>query len=73
MLKDKDGNLYPSNRDEEKVLHEENVLCPKCGKGHMVKRVASRGANKGNIFYGCSNYPRCKNLITIDEYNNLKK
>jgi len=73
MLKDKDGNLYPSNRDEEIKNEEENVICPKCMKGHMVKRVASRGANKGNIFYGCSNYPRCKNLITIEEYNNLKK
>ena len=73
MLKDKDGNLYPSNRDEEEIKEEEsNVICPKCGKGHMVKRVASRGKNKGNIFYGCSNYPRCKNLITIEEYNNLK-
>ncbi len=73
MLKDKDGNIYPSNRDEEEIKEEEsNVICPKCGKGHMVKRVASRGKNKGNVFYGCSNYPRCKNLITIEEYNNLK-
>ena len=73
MLKDKDGNIYPSNRDEEEIKEEEsNVICPKCGKGHMVKRVASRGKNKGSVFYGCSNYPRCKNLITIEEYNNLK-
>lgn len=74
MLKDKNGNLYPSNKlEEENKETSENVICPKCNKGHMVKRVASRGANKGNIFYGCSNYPRCKNLITIEEYNNLKK
>ena len=74
MLKDKDGNLYPSNRNEEEnVTETEEVICPKCNKGHMVKRVASRGANKGNVFYGCSNFPRCKNLITIEEYNNLKK
>ncbi len=76
MLKDKDGNLYPSNRDQEQKVtepEEEQIICPKCGKGHMVKRVASRGANKGKVFYGCSNFPRCKNMISVEEYNNLKK
>jgi ssDNA-binding Zn-finger/Zn-ribbon topoisomerase 1 len=34
-----------------------------------VKRVASKGRNKGNAFYGCSKYPRCR-FITAD-LNNL--
>lgn len=36
-------------------------LCLLCG-GRMVRRVASRGKHKGNPFYGCSNYPRCKGI-----------
>ncbi len=36
------------------------VRCPRCGKGELVKRVASRGRNKGNAFFGCSTYPKCR-------------
>ena len=36
------------------------VSCPRCGKGELVKRVASRGRNKGSAFYGCSTYPKCR-------------
>lgn len=33
--------------------------CPVCRQS-MVKRVAGRGANAGNAFWGCSDFPRCK-------------
>lgn len=33
--------------------------CPRCN-GNLVLRTATRGANAGNQFYGCSNYPKCK-------------
>ncbi|HAS6359592.1 TPA: hypothetical protein I7232_21760, partial [Vibrio vulnificus] len=26
----------------------------------LVMRTAKRGQNKGNQFYGCSSYPRCR-------------
>ena len=35
--------------------------CPKCDK-KMVKRV---GKEKGKEFWGCSNYPRCKNILQM--------
>lgn len=35
------------------------LRCPKCN-GDLVLRTARRGENKGNSFYGCSNYPKCK-------------
>lgn len=38
---------------------EEPLLCPRCG-GQLVLRVAKRGANSGNSFYGCTNYPKCR-------------
>lgn len=33
--------------------------CPIC-QSAMVKRIAKRGANSGNAFWGCSQYPACK-------------
>ena len=33
-------------------------ICPKCGSP-MVLRIARRGANAGNSFWGCSTYPKC--------------
>ena len=33
--------------------------CPACGKP-MVERIAGRGANAGNAFWGCSDFPRCR-------------
>lgn len=36
-----------------------SLRCPRCG-GTLVLRTARKGANAGNSFYGCSNYPRCR-------------
>lgn len=53
----------------KKILEVQNnnepVLCPKCSMP-MVIRKASKGQNSGKEFYGCSNYPRCKEIINID-------
>ncbi len=37
--------------------------CPRCGKP-MVQRIARRGSNAGNRFWGCSAYPACKGTKT---------
>ena len=34
-------------------------LCPKCGVS-MVLRTASKGKQAGKQFYGCPNYPKCR-------------
>lgn len=36
-------------------------VCSKCGVP-MVQRVASKGQNKGRAFWGCPNYPQCKEI-----------
>ncbi len=72
MLKTEQGELYCSKHCEDKAIEASDVLCPLCKKGHMVKRIASKGKNKGNVFYGCSNFPRCKNIIPEEEFNQLK-
>ena len=46
---------------------EQQVLkCPKCN-GDLILRTATRGANAGRQFYGCSNYPKCKYIQNIME------
>ncbi len=39
------------------------VICTRCG-GTMVLRTAKRGNNIGEEFYGCSSYPKCRNIIS---------
>ena len=39
-------------------------LCRKCGVP-MVVRTAGRGDNQGKQFYGCPNYPKCKETVPI--------
>ncbi len=34
-------------------------ICPRCGC-QLVLRTARKGANAGNQFYGCSNFPKCR-------------
>ncbi len=38
--------------------------CPKCGSV-MAKRTAKSGANSGGMFWGCTNFPKCRGIITI--------
>ncbi len=38
--------------------------CERCG-GVMRIRVAKQGGNAGNRFWGCENYPRCRNVTPI--------
>ena len=39
--------------------------CPKCG-GSMILRTATRGRNAGNQFWGCSAYPKCKIVQSVN-------
>lgn len=46
------------------VQNASQPLCPKCGVP-MLQRSASKGANKGQRFWGCSNYPKCREVISL--------
>lgn len=39
--------------------------CPACGSS-MVRRVAKRGSNAGQAFWGCPTYPTCRGTRPID-------
>lgn len=37
------------------IVEDTGITCPKCKKGHIVKRKSRRG----RVFYGCNRYPDC--------------
>ncbi|WP_394124975.1 topoisomerase DNA-binding C4 zinc finger domain-containing protein [Psychrobacter nivimaris] len=39
--------------------------CPRCD-GEMIKRVAKKGLNQGQTFFGCSQFPKCRGVVNID-------
>jgi DNA topoisomerase-1 len=39
----------------------EEKLCPECGSAMIVRR-----SRFGRLFYGCSAYPKCRGIISID-------
>lgn len=53
-------------RHAKEIVKEKNntSTCYKCG-AEMVLREAKKGKNKGNKFYGCSNFPKCRNTVEI--------
>ena len=56
--------IKTEQRKEDNTKETEKILCPKCG-AEMVKRTATKGVNSGSVFYGCSNFPRCRGIINI--------
>ena len=47
-------------------------ICPLCG-GRLVLRTATRGANAGNKFWGCSNFPKCRYIKTSSSSHEEKQ
>jgi len=48
----------------EPILESEDPACPKCGAA-MVLRTARKGANAGNPFWGCGQYPKCRGTRSL--------
>lgn len=49
----------PATPEDTRMPH-----CPKCNAA-MTKRTARRGASAGNIFWGCTEYPKCRGILNI--------
>ena len=45
---------------------DSNPRCPKCGS-KMLLRTAKSGANAGEQFWGCSNFPRCRSVLSFQQ------
>jgi DNA topoisomerase-1 len=50
---------FPECRGKKSLMKKTGVSCPGCTTGELVER---RG--KGRLFYGCTQYPNCKFIIT---------
>ena len=61
LLKDKISPSTASSQPETIKQESSTPICPKCGIP-MVLRTVSQGEHKGKQFYGCQNYPRCREM-----------
>jgi len=50
----------------------EDVKCPKCGSGTVV-RTAKKGPNAGSSFHVCNLYPECKGKAEIRGLVSLRR
>jgi ssDNA-binding Zn-finger/Zn-ribbon topoisomerase 1 len=59
--------LDSEENDTADVIEEssDSPLCPVCGK-EMVKREAKKGKSAGKVFYGCSQFPKCRGVMELD-------
>lgn len=57
--RDKLIKIMASVNGKEKIEDAEKIICSKCG-AVMIKKKGKYGE-----FWGCSNYPNCKNIINI--------
>ncbi len=55
--------IYPEPRRESK---SKAPLCPSCGS-EMILRTARKGRYAGKQFWGCRNYPSCREIINLNE------
>ncbi|MEK5391465.1 DUF2726 domain-containing protein [Margalitia sp. FSL K6-0131] len=51
---------------EEQFNMNQTPLCPKCQVPFILRTVKS-GSNKGKQFYGCTNFPRCREIADIND------
>ncbi len=63
FINDKVG-VFVSSQPEVNKQASPVPLCSKCGIP-MVLRTVSKGKHKGKQFYGCKNYPRCREVKPI--------
>ena len=63
MVEDKSPETTTVN-SQIQTNSAEKKICPRCGK-ELVKRIAKRGDNQGNSFWGCTGFPKCKYIENI--------
>jgi restriction system protein len=53
---------WKQNRRILTLLDDKRKYCPRCGRT-MVRRTARKGWRAGQLFWGCSTYPRCNYIL----------
>ena len=57
------SNIEELTEEVEEEMPELEPLCPICSR-EMIKRTARKGKNAGNTFWGCSQYPNCRGVVS---------
>ena len=57
-------NLKAVEQTNHTAVTEQVPNCPRC-QGEMTKRVAKKGLNQGQAFFGCSQFPKCRGVVNI--------
>jgi predicted RNA-binding Zn-ribbon protein involved in translation (DUF1610 family) len=65
IIHSKEQNNKLNNPHDINENSDDNQKCPKCGS-IMILRTAKRGVNAGMQFWGCSGYPKCREIVNID-------
>ena len=55
-------NIIENDRTEKNSIEK---TCPKCGS-EMKLREAKKGTNAGYQFWGCSNFPKCRKVLSFN-------
>ncbi len=58
---DAPASVSPKQKASPILSSVEAPSCPRCGHA-MVKRTAKKGANSGSMFWGCSEFPKCRGV-----------
>ena len=60
--------ISSSHKDHvQEIIKQKNNsnICPQCGS-KLIIRVAKNGPHTGNKFYGCSSFPKCRYIKSIN-------
>lgn len=64
------NNDTEQNQESKEINNDtdskEDLICPRCSS-KLVLRTAKKGENAGKQFYGCSNYPKCRYIMQVDD------
>ena len=61
-----------SNKNCNKEHNETNsIICPICKQGHLQKKTAIKGKNKGKDFWACDRFPKCKTTFSEEPVNEV--
>lgn len=64
MIDDARASLSIASSDRDPAIPS-RPSCPLCNRP-MVQRTARRGTHAGSVFWGCTSYPQCKGVRSIE-------
>lgn len=62
-IETENNNDSAAENVNDNEVSEIEPLCPVCSH-KMIKRVAKKGKNAGNTFWGCSQFPNCRGVAS---------